>query len=185
MKHILMATVFLAAAAAQSGGWNTLFDGKSLDGWDAVGDANWKLAGGIVEATTGTGFLVSKASYKDYDLKVEVWVDEPANSGVFIRCINPKEIAADKGYEVNIYDTRPEQKYATGAIVNVAAQIAPVKAAGKWNTLEISARGSRFTVKLNGAVTSEGTDTKFPDGRIALQHGAGVVRFRNVQIRPL
>jgi hypothetical protein len=179
------ALLVIGLAGGQSAGWTSLFDGKSLNGWTAIGNANWKVEGGIIEATTGTGFLVSNAAYKDFELKVEFWVDEPANSGVFIRCSNPKEVAAASAYEVNIYDTRPDPKYATGAIVDVAGPPTQIKAGGKWNTFEITARGTRLTVVLNGTRTVDAEDKKFAQGPIALQHGAGVVRFRNVQIRPL
>ena len=171
--------------ALAQGAWTTLLDGSSLNGWNAIGNANWKAAGGVVEATTGTGFLVSRGSYKDFELKVEFWVDEPANSGVFIRCTSPTEVTATNAYEVNIYDTRPDQKYATGAIVDVGGPPTPIKAAGKWNTFEITARGARLMVTLNGQKTVDAENSKFPQGPIALQHGAGIVRFRLVQIRTL
>jgi hypothetical protein len=174
-----------SSSAQSKGGWTKLFDGKSTDGWNVVGDANWKVANGIVEATTGTGFLVTKNSYKDFELKAEVWVDEPANSGVFIRCSKPTEPTQGNAYEVNIFDTRPDQKYATGAIVDVAGPPTPLKAAGKWNTIEISARGNHLTVTMNGQKTVDTMDTKWAQGPVALQHGAGVVRFRLVEIRPL
>ena len=41
-------------------GWVTIFDGKSLDNWTPIGDANWKLADGVVTADKGNGFLVSE-----------------------------------------------------------------------------------------------------------------------------
>ena len=71
-------------------------------------------------------------------------------------------------------------------------------AAGKWNVYEITAKGSTFTVTLNGQKTVDGAqDAKFAKGRIALQHGLGaqgrqgrandkgVVKFRKVEIKPL
>jgi Domain of Unknown Function (DUF1080) len=184
-KTILGVGLLAAGLLFAQAGFKSLFNGKSLDGWSPIGDANWKVADGVIEATTGTGFLVSKDSYKDFEMKAEFWVDEPANSGIFIRCTSVNEVTAANAYEVNIYDTRPDQKYATGAIVNVAGPATPVKAAGKWNTFEITARGSHMTIKLNGAVTADGNDSKNPQGPIALQHAAGVVRFRNLQIRGL
>jgi hypothetical protein len=188
IRSIVTAGLILAGAAfaqTKGQGWTTLFDGTNLNNWDQVGSANWKLAGGIVEATTGNGYLVSKNSYRDYELRVEFWVDAPANSGVFIRCSNPQEITADNAYEVNVYDTRPDQTYATGSIVNIAPPLAPMKAAGKWNTFEITARGPQLTVVLNGTKTVDVRNEKLREGRIALQFGAGVVRFRKVEIRPL
>ena len=69
-------------ASGQTGaGWVTLFDGKNLDNWDQIGDANWKLADGVVVADKGNGFLVSKNSYTDFQLRAEFWIDDVANSG--------------------------------------------------------------------------------------------------------
>ena len=186
-------------ASGQTGaGWVTLFDGKNLDNWDQIGDANWKLADGVVVADKGNGFLVSKNSYTDFQLRAEFWIDDVANSGIFIRCTDPKKVGSKTAYEVNIWDARPVQEYGTGAIVNLAKVDPMPKAAGKWNVYEITAKGSTFTVTLNGQKTVDGAqDAKFAGGRIALQHGLGlkdangvasdkgVVKFRKVEIKPL
>jgi Domain of Unknown Function (DUF1080) len=176
-----------AARAVGQGdaGWVTLFDGTNLNQWNTIGDANWKLVDGVVQADTGTGFLVSKSAYGDFQLRAEFWVDTPANSGIFLRCSDPSNVTAANAYEVNIFDTRPDPAYGTGAIVNVAKVSPMPKAGGQWNTFEITARGSHLTVTLNGTRTAEGDDSQHARGPIALQHGAGVVKFRKVQIKPL
>ena len=120
-----------------------LFDG-TIDAWNPIGNANWKLGDGVVEATSGNGFLVSKESYTDFEIKVEFWVDEAANSGVFIRCENPMQIDATNAYEVNIYDKRPDQAYGTGAIVDVAKPSSVINTGGAWNTFQITARGGHL-----------------------------------------
>jgi hypothetical protein len=73
----------------------------------------------------------------------------------------------------------------TGAIVHFAPIKDMPKAGGKWNVYDITARGPRITVLLNGTRTVELNHDQFKSGPIALQYGAGVVRFRKVQIRPL
>jgi hypothetical protein len=167
-------------------GWITLFDGSDLDNWDAIGDANWMLIDGVVQAHKGNGFLISKASYSDFQIKAEFWVDEEANSGVFLRCSDPHKVTASNAYEVNIYDKRPDPSYGTGAIVNVAKVSPMPKAAGKWNTYEITAKGPELTVTLNGQRTVDGVrDDKHASGPIALQYASGMVKFRLVQIKPL
>ncbi len=167
------------------GGWTTLFDGSSLDGWNVLGNANWELADGAVQADSGSGFLVTPESYADFELTLEFWVDEPANSGIFIRCADAQSVRDTNCYEVNIYDTRPDQAYRTGGIVHVASPTSVINAGGRWNTYEIVARGQRLTVTLNGIRVVEVEDSQFADGPIALQYGAGVVKFRNVRIRRL
>ena len=170
-------------------GWTTLFDGSNLNNWTTVGNANWRLQDGYVQAdlaASGSGFLVSKASYKDFEVRAEFWVDPTANSGIFIRCTDPKKIGTDSSYEVNIFDTRPDPSYGTGAIVNIAKVSPMPKAGGQWNTMHIRAVGSTFTVIFNGVVTvNAAQDSKFASGPIALQYGGGVVKFRKVEIKPL
>jgi len=172
-------------AAAQAGGFTTLFDGKNLDNFDEVGNANWRIVDGAVQADRGNGFLVSKQSYKDFIIRVEGWVDTPGNSGVFIRAQNPQNIGANSAYECNIFDTRPDPSFGTGAIVNVAKVDPMPKAANQWNTMEIEARGPMMTITFNGKKTANGSDTRNPQGRFALQYGAGLVKFRKVEIRTL
>lgn len=171
--------------AQDADGWTTLFDGSSLDGWNMIGDANWELGDDAVQADSGNGFLVTQMNYGDFELKLEFWVDGPANSGIFIRCADPRQVDANNSYEVNIFDTRPDQTYRTGGIVNVAAPLAVIDTGGRWNTYEISAQGQRLVVTLNGTRTVDVEHEGYDRGPIALQYGAGVVKFRNVQIRTL
>jgi hypothetical protein len=166
--------------------WTVLFDGTTLKGWNMVGDANWELADGAVQASRGMGgFLVTPASYGDFQLTLEFWVTDDANSGVFIRCSDPKTITAMNSYEVNIYDKRPDQSYRTGGIVDVAKPASVINTGGKWNTYEITAQGPKLIVTLNGTRTVDVEHKGHMRGPIALQYGAGTVRFRNVRIRTL
>ena len=206
MKRRSAIALFLAGFAALSyapqasseTGWVTLFDGKSLDNFNKIGDANWRVEDGVVVADKGNGFLVTKNTYADYQIRAEFWVEPDSNSGIFLRVTNPEKIGSDNAYEVNIWDMRPDPSYGTGAIVNVAKVDPMPKAGGKWNVYEITAKGSTFTVILNGQKTVDGVqDAKLASGRIALQHGLGlkddkgvandkgVVKFRKVEIKPL
>ena len=190
---VACATLIAAPAArAQGEGWTVLFDGKSLDHFNKIGDANWRIEDGAAVADKGTGFLVTKNNYGDFQLRAEFWADEDANSGIYIRLSDPNTVTAENSYEVNIYDKRPDPTYGTGAIVGVAKVEPMPKAAGKWNTYEITAKGSEFTVVLNGQTTVKGAkDDKFKNGPIALQCAPGVVKdkgvikFRKVEIKAL
>jgi hypothetical protein len=183
--------VWHSPPAASEPGWVTLFDGKNLDNWNQVGDANWRIENGAVVADKGNGFLVSKNDYADFQVRAEFYVEADSNSGIFIRCTDPNKIGTASGYEVNIWDNRPEPDYGTGAIVNVAKVVPMPKAGGKWNTYDITAQGSSFLVILNGQKTVNGAkDDKFAKGRIALQFGTakdkiGPVKFRKVEVKGL
>jgi hypothetical protein len=203
MKRTIVGAALLSAAALlpacsmlSGGGWTTLIDGQSgLENFNRIGDANWRAENGAVVADRGKGgYLVSKASYSDFEIRAEFWAETDTNSGVFLRCSDPSKLGAATCYEVNIWDIRPEPKYGTGAIVNVAAVPVPIanKAGGRWNTYEITAKGSQLTVKLNGVVTANVQDGKHAAGPFGLQYGAGVkdvqggpIKWRKVQIRSL
>ena len=177
------------AIAQKNEGFVNLIDGHSLDGWNISGNANWNIGKGMIEGKStpdSAGFLVSQGSYKNFIIRAEFWSDEDANSGIFIRCQNRNKIGADTCYEVNIFDKRPDQSYATGSIVNVAKVNPAPKAAGRWNTYEIIANEGHFKIILNGQVTVEdGQDNKFAEGPIALQSAGGLVQFRSVLIKKI
>jgi hypothetical protein len=169
---------------AQSGGeWSTIFDGSDLDGWNVIGDGTWTLVDGAVEGDGEAGFLVTAESYSDFQLTFEFWIGEDSNSGVYIRCSNPNEVGIDTAYEVNIADAIENPDFRSGAIVRVMAPLQTVKTAGKWNTYDITARGDKMTVILNGITTADAEDGQFASGVIALQHRTGLVKFKNVRIR--
>lgn len=170
----------LSAASAQKA---VLFDGSNLDRWTTIGDANWKIVDGVVQADQGKGFLVTKDVYKDFRLRVEFWVNEDTNSGVFARWADLNRMSLDVFYEINIYDKRPDQSYASGSIVGLAK--ANEKVAGRWNTFDIIAEGRHLVVMLNGKVTADVEDAKLERGHIGLQKDLGAVKFRKVEIETI
>ena len=71
MKRVLLMLAFSAAAFAQDG-FQPLFNGKNLDGWD--GDPRmWSVRDGMIVghtegvAMTDNSFLISKQSYHNFD----------------------------------------------------------------------------------------------------------------------
>ena len=199
MKRIGLLVMTLAAVGCSympwsGSGWTKLVDGTSgLENFNPIGDANWRAENGAIVADSGKGgYLVSKNSYKDFQIKAEFWADHTTNSGIFLRCSDHAKVGAVTCYEVNIYDQRPEPEYGTGAIVNVA-KVGPMpKAGGKWNTYEFTAKGSQLTVVLNGVQTVDVRDSKHAEGPFALQFGngpkdapGGAIKWRKVEIRSL
>ena len=175
--------------------WTSLVDGASgLENFDRLGDANWRAEDGAIVADKAkvASYLVSKNSYKDFQIKAEFWADTTTNSGIFIRLSDPKAVAATNSYEVNIYDQRPDPVYGTAAIVDFAKVVPMPKAGGKWNTFVITAKGTNLIVEFNGVQTVNINDSKFASGPIALQFGngpqdapGGVIKWRKVQITSL
>ena len=187
-----IATVHSTDIASGQDGWITLFDGKNPDQWQGDGTATFKIEDGSIIATDKkdpkavAAYLVSNRSFKDFEIRAEFWISDDGNSGIFIRNTDPKNISSKTGYEVNIFDQRPDPSMGTGGIVPFAKTLVPIKAGGKWNTYEIVAKGPKFTVTLNGVKTVDGAENAdHKEGPIALQFGVATVKFRKILIRPL
>ncbi|MFZ1197089.1 MAG: DUF1080 domain-containing protein [Pseudolabrys sp.] len=178
----------VSKAVSQEAGWITLFDGKSLDGWDQVGESNWRVEDGaiVVDKMAGkeAGYLVSKKPYKNFIVRVEFWPSDE-NSGIYFRCLDPKKITDRTCYEANIFDQRQDPSYGTGAITRYVEVNPMPKAGGKWNTYEVTANGRDITVVLNGQMTAKLRNGMFDEGPIVLQHGAGGIKFRKIEVKPL
>jgi hypothetical protein len=192
MLSLALLGVVLAGCATHGAIENdsVLIDGaEGLENFQRVGGADWKAADGAIQASQSSStyaYLVSKAKYGNFRLKVEFWASDDANSGVFLRCQDPQNITAENCYEANIFDQRPDPSYGTGAIVLVAKAPVPMpKAGGRWNTYDITLNGARLKLVLNGVTTVDIEDGKLASGHIALQWGGGTIKFRKVEIQPL
>jgi len=168
-------------------GWILLFDGQTSFGWAPRGSARWAPALGTLAVVPGSGpgVLATTTEFANFRLKADFWVDEAANSGIFLRTPATGEITQGNAYEVNIYDRHAT--WPTGSInaVGRTAVSAP-HTAGRWNSYEITADGRRLVVELNGERVLDTTDSKYARGSIGLQYnGEGNVMFRNVKLKPL
>ncbi len=194
----LLVVAMTVAGCAQGlrSGSTSLIDGeKGLENFTRVGDANWRAEGGAIVGDKGKGgHLVTKKSYKDFELRAEFYAETTTQSGIFIRISDPQKIGSDNAYEANIYDLRPGQEYATGAIVGFASVPVPLihkvgtPTGGRWNVMEIHAKGEDLTVTLNGVVTAHTRNGKFKQGPISLQFGnlpkapGGPIKWRKLEI---
>lgn len=184
--RLACAAALFATACTSSGSTDLLAEG--LDGFTVANTANWTYAGGVMQANSGgaqPSLLVTKEDYRDVELTLEVYVSEDHNSGVFIRCADRANITATNCYEINIFDKRPDQSGRTGGSPGFFKPLAHVDAGGKWNTLKIRAEGLHIFVVMNGVTTIDSDGPLLSNGPIALQWGAGDVRFRNVRVTRL
>ena len=186
----LCAAVVAGCASGTGGGGGTaLFNGKDFKGWYDIGEGNWRVESGVIVADGKKGkdnaFLVTDEFHRDFQLKVEFWVSDDANSGIYMRCANPEVINDKVCYEANIFDQRKDPTYGTGGLVHIAKVDPMPKAGGKWNTYDITVKGDHIVLVLNGQKTVDVRNKAVSDGRIALQYAAGVVKFRKVELKPL
>lgn len=189
----LLAVALTLAGCATSGpsgpGWTTLIDGDNgLQNFTQLGDANWTASGGAIWADRKitkdvAGILLSKESYTDFEVYAEFWADEEANSGIYIRVMNRQVVNTKAAYEVQIWDKSPAM--ATASLMPPAKASPSFKAANKWSTFQITAKGPRMTVTMDGVQAVDVNDTAFTSGPIALQYNAGTIKFRKVMVRRL
>jgi len=187
MRYLLLLLALDWALNAQS--WTKLFDGKSLDGWEAratfapPGTGDWKVENGAILCGGATpGWLATKAAFKDFQLQLEFRGPATVNSGVFLRSQKAGEPHVT-GYELQIWDMQPAG-YLTGSLVgSVKAQPAKIKA-DQWNSFDITAKGDHFLVKLNGQTILDAKDPKHAEGVIGFQCQAKQhIEFRNIRIK--
>jgi hypothetical protein len=184
-------SLFGCAGAPSGPGWVTLIDGENgLQNFTQLGAANWTASGGAIwadrKATADAGILLSKNSYTDFELYVEFWAaDENTNSGVYIRVMNQKVVNSRAAYEVQIWDNPTAPAFPTASLIPAAKAEATFKGGGRWNTFDVTAKGPRITVRMNGEQSVDANDAAYTSGPIALQYNAGTIKFRKVMVKPL
>ena len=142
-------------SAQPARGWRQLFNGRDLDGWEHLGPGRFVVEGGLLRTEGGMGLLwYTRERFGDCVLRVVYKTTDPAsNSGVFVRIADrPRDewFAVHHGYEVQILD-RQDEYHRTGAIYSLAKSTSlPVSPTGEWNVMEITLRGPRIFVHLNG-----------------------------------
>jgi hypothetical protein len=163
----LLVPFFLSAAPAsdkvkeaQDSSWRALFDGKSLDGWEHIGPGKIVVEDGVLRTDGGMGLLwytcekfgecVIRVVYKT--------TSRSSNSGVFVRIAErPKDpwYAVHNGYEVQICDVQ-DDFHGTGSVYSLSKMTSrPAKPEGQWNTMEITLKGRRIQVAINGVQVND------------------------------
>ena len=203
MKKTLFLSIMSAmcwATQAQDGGWVSLFDGKTLNGWSVKsGHATYKVENGVILGKTAEGspntFLLSEKEFGNFELEFEVKVDDGLNSGVQIRS-KLKNVEKDK-YGGRVYGPQVEIESGPGQagwIYGEATEFGWLSEKpkskdksvnqhdhfknGEWNKYRVLAEGPRIQVWINGNkiadLTHEEIFKTHPKGRIGLQvHGIG------------
>lgn len=210
LMRLLLAEALLvcAAGAAAADGWVQLFNGKTLDGWEAIGDGVWMVMrdGTLLgqceprKPCAHQAWLYTRKEFGEFDLHLEYWTRLGGNSGVSIRDTSRARWAVGAewdrertpshiGYEIQIGRGADEIDYPSGSIYLFAKAKPGVQHESDWNALEIESRNERMRVRLNGQLVAEhpGMSERPKAGPIGLQlhDRASIVMFRNIRIRVL
>ena len=185
-----------------SAGWISLFNGKNLDGWVQLnGWHSYRVEDSVIVGQTVEGspnsFLCTLQEFDDFEMEVEVWIDDVTNSGIQFRS-GVRPVTSGEG-----------QAFAAGRVYGPQAEIRRFQGDGipttgmfygealgtgwlsseeqikkghshylneAWNTLRIIARGPRMQTFVNGQpvddIVNEEVYKTHPSGFIGLQvHG--------------
>lgn len=182
--HLILLSLFIAGCEATYEE-KELFLSSQKDTWFQDGSANWNWNGEEItgESSSGSSFLMTTESFKNFELSLEFFPDSTVNSGVFIRCLN-NQISAIDCYEFNIWDLHPNQSNRSGALVGRAEPLGYVETLNQWNTYVIKAQNGKLEAWINDIKTVELKDGNLVEGYIAIQAGeTGTIRFRNLKIK--
>ena len=182
-SKLFLVTLTLAAFGAEDG--RSLFDGKTLMGWEVHGSPSWKVKDGALYCDgSAPSWLGTNDTFSDYVLSLEFRGPARVNSGVFLR--SQKEGQPHRtGFELQIWDYQPAG-FNTGSLVG-SAKAEPTRILpDAWNKYEVTAQGDHFVVVLNGKKLLDVHDAKHTSGVIGLQcQKDNVIEFRNLSLREL
>jgi len=168
----------------------TLFGGTSLDGWRPIGrgESAWRAVDGVLQNAKSGANLVSERTFDDFMLRLEFRVPKGANSGVYLR----------GRYELQVDDAagrEPSSHHLGGLYGFIAPSRNVARAAGEWQSMEVTLVGRMLTYVLNGTtvicdreipgITGGALDSAEGEpGPLLLQGDHGPVEYRNIIITP-
>lgn len=209
MRLLAVSLAVASLLAAAEPGFVPLFNGRDLSGWKLVGK---KGAGYLVTDSTivcaekGGGNLLTEKEYSDFVLRFEFRLPPGGNNGVGIRAPLSGDVAYS-GIELQLLD-HDHKKYKgwlkdwqrNGSLYNVVPATGDaLKPVGEWNVEEVTAKGPKISVVLNGKMILDADISTVKDPEIlkkhpGLQRTSGhvgflghndPVAFRNIRIKPL
>ena len=211
-KSVLMlvcASVLLAGCQSmekpvcEASGWQSLFDGKTLDGWKASENKDtFSVRDGMIVADGPRSHLfymgpVENANFKNFELKADVMTEPGSNAGIYFHTEYQEEGWPSKGYEVQINNTHKDWRK-TGSLYAVKDVRESLAKDNEWFTEHINVRDKRIIIKVSGKTAVDWTEPedfsldkqpgrKLSSGTFALQghDPKSVVYFKNIMVKPL
>jgi hypothetical protein len=197
--------------ADESPTFRDLFNGRDLTGWSIEGPPGgiahpdgrpvWSVRDGeiICDGRSWSFLRYDREDFSDFTFHVEFIMADKANSGVGVRCraVDMARVQETRpscwAYEIQLLEDagEPPTVHSSGSLYRyVAPRENAMRPAGEWNVLEVTCRGPRIRVVLNGREIQDHDQATLPEtrdkplkGSVCLQNHGNPVRFRNVRIR--
>ncbi len=167
-----------------------LFDGKSLDGWEPIGNpanSHWVAKDGLLINEVRGANLKTTRKFDDFKVHFEVNCPEQANSGFYLR----------GRYEVQLeyepLDANPPERRMGSIYGRIAPKETP-RTPGQWETFDVTLVGRTVTVVRNGVTTIDHKEIEgITGGALDANEGdpgpfyiqgdhTGGLKFRNITV---
>ena len=197
LPSLLLIALVAVDARAVGEEWTSLFDGKTMDGWEKVGnsDSVWEVRDGALCGSGPASMLVStKGPYKDFRYRAEVKINDGGNSGLYFR--TTRKPGFSDGYEAQI-DSTHSDPIRTGSIYGMSHVYKRLVEPDTWFEYEIEVRDdvwrgrkvTRIKITVDGDELYEYLDfaLTFKEGHFAFQQHdpKSEVCIRRVEVMPL
>lgn len=196
LLFILCLALNTSGTAAQD--FKSLFNGRNLDGWVAVGPTpeSFRVSDGTL-IVTGAGnqpnWLRSGKEYENFVLRFEYMTPGWCEAGVLLHApLHGRQSTA--GLKIHLrHDQVDEGARSTGSIYDVLPPLVQAgRPAKEWNRMEIHLDWPKLRVTLNGQAIhdvdmqwNEKLRTRLRRGYIGFQDIGTAIHFRNIEIREL
>lgn len=182
---------------AQEEKWVSLFDGKTLDGWEKIGNdkSTWEVKDGALAGSGGASMLVNTTGpYKNFRYHAEVMINDKGNSGLYFR--TTRKPGFTDGYEAQIDSTHTDP-IRTGSLYGMCHVYQQLVKPDTWFTYDLEVRDdiwrgravTRIKITVDGNELYEYLDFEqtFKEGHFAFQqHDPGShVFIRKVEVMEL
>ena len=202
----LLSLVFACRSTktSQSNNWISLFDGKSLSGWQVGNNAStFSVDSGRIVANGPVAHLfyvgdVHQHQFKNFEFQAEVMTTPGSNSGIYFHTEFQQSGWPAKGYEVQVNNSHTDWRR-TGSLYAIQDVRDVIVNDNVWFTESIKVQGKHVVVSINDKIVVDYTEPddvqrpkemaerKISSGTFALQghDPKSKVYFRNIRVKAL
>ena len=199
MRNLYKLAAVLAIAIMLAGCDSSLslFDGKSLEGWECdpveqTGD--WKAVDGELlgeNAGEQASIIWTTQNFRDFEVDLDyITLTDDYDTGIFIRGLTHQvQIGISRSLQKDMTACIYAPKDEKGGYPGQTDKVADIHKIGEWNHLKVIVSGKRIQTILNDEPMVDYTGIALVDeGPIGLQLHGGVhmsVKFKNIKVREL
>lgn len=193
----LLCTLMSASSTQADDDWISLFNGKTLEGWEKIGNQKsvWEVKDGAIAGSGAASMLVcTKGPFKNFKYRAEIKINDGGNSGLYFR--TTRKPGFSDGYEAQIDSTHTDP-IRTGSLYGYCNVYTQLVKPDTWFTYDIEVRDdvwrgrnvTRIKITVDGRELYEHMEFNqdFKEGYFAFQqHDPGSKVFiRKAEVLPL